>query len=165
MRDLLKNVVFALAFLATGLCSSHLAFANPDIYIGLTPNEDVPKVKELEAELTKRLGDKVILYIGKNYEALMQAFQKGEVNFAILPPRLAVKLETTTPLRYLLKKVYGQSEYYYSAIVTLSNSPLKSLKALKGKRVGFVDREKKSCNLKNRWRNLWHGDCLLLRKN
>lgn len=118
--------------------------ANPDIIIGLTPNEAVPKLKELEAELAKRLGDKVVLFIGKNYEDLRLAFEKGTLSFAIVPPRVAVKLEKTTPLRYLLKKVYGQSEYYYSAIVAQSKSPFKKLKQLKGKKIGFVDQESAS---------------------
>jgi phosphonate transport system substrate-binding protein len=137
----MKLMKIAQKFALAGIFMMSTAFANPDILIGLTPNEDVPKIKELEVELTRRLNEKVIITIGKNYEALMQSFQKGEIQFAILPPRLAIKLETITPLKYLLKKVYGQSEYYYSAIVTLSNSPIKSLKALKGKRVGYVDKE------------------------
>ncbi len=127
--------------LSISIFLNSLVFANPDIVIGLTPNEAVPKVKELEAELSKRLNDKVTLYVAKNYEDLSAAFQKGTLQFAILPPRLTIKLESKTPLRYLLKKVYAQSEYYYSALVTLSNSPIKNLKALKGKKVGFVDLE------------------------
>ncbi|MEZ4814440.1 MAG: phosphate/phosphite/phosphonate ABC transporter substrate-binding protein [Bdellovibrionota bacterium] len=137
MKQLLRFRIFL--FLSVFLSSA--LFANPDILIGLTPNEAVPKVKELEAELAKRLGEKVVLFVAPNYEELSVAFQKGAVQFAILPPRLAIKLEAKTPLRYLLKKVYGESEYYYSAIATLSNSSIKNLKALKGKKVGFVDLE------------------------
>ena len=119
-------------------------WANPDIVIGLSPNEAVPKVKELENELTKRLNEKVTLYVGKNYEDLASAFQKGTLQGAILPPRLAVKLEKSTSVRYLLKKVYNNSEYYYSAIVTLANSPFKSLASLNNKRIGYVDKESAS---------------------
>lgn len=128
-------------FLILTLISNSALFANPDIFIGLTPNEAGPKVKELEAELAKRLNEKVVLFVAKNYEELAAAFEKGDVHFAILPPRMSIKLESKTALRYLLKKVYGQSEYYYSAVVTLNSSPLKTLKALKGKRIGFVDVE------------------------
>ncbi len=124
-----------------GISLNAMTWANPDIFIGLSPNEQGPKVKELEKELTQRLNETVVLYIGKNYEDLSQAFQKGSIQLAILPPRLAIKLESTTPLKYLQKKVYGQSEYYYSALVTLGNSPLKTLKSLKGKKIGYVDRE------------------------
>src|SRR5258708_1726922 len=68
-------------------------WANPDIVIGLDPNIDsAAKIKELEGELTKRLNEKVIIFVGKNYEELRVAFEKGELNFAILPPRLAVKV-------------------------------------------------------------------------
>ena len=129
------------SFCLLGFLLSAIGHANPDIYIGLTPNEAGPKVKELEAELSKRLSEKVVLVVPQDYVALSKAFEKGELSFAILPPLLAVKLETTTPLRYLLKKVYGQSEYYYSAVVVLATSKQKSLKSLKGKRIGFVDKE------------------------
>lgn len=139
---MIRNLKFKTRLLfSISLFLISFARANPDYLIGLTPNEAVPKVKELEAELGKRLNDKVVLYVAKNYEDLSEAFQKGNIQFAILPPRLTIKLESKTPLRYLLKKVYGQSEYYYSAIATLSTSPIKSLKALKAKKVGFVDIE------------------------
>lgn len=112
--------------------------------IGVQPNEAHRNLGQFEKELEKRLGQAVTLKVSKDYSETVGMLQSGQVDMAVLSPLNFVNAEKDLNLKVLFKKVYGSSEFYYSAIVSKSESRFKSLKDLRGKRVAFVDKSSAS---------------------
>jgi phosphonate transport system substrate-binding protein len=110
-----------------------------EIKIGLLPNEQGLELKVLENDLAPRVQMPVRLVASPNYNELLQAFKRGEVDFALFSGLIFVQAEREAGAKALLKKVYGQEEFYYSAIVVRADSKLQDLSDLRGKRFGFVD--------------------------
>lgn len=109
------------------------------ISIGVLPNERNADLKALGREMTKRLGVRVEWRATENYQQLLQVFKDGSVEFAFFPPLMFVEAEREAKAKALLKKVYGQNEFYYSAIIVRADSQVQEVKDLVGKTIAFVD--------------------------
>ena len=88
-------------------------------------------------------GIPVSVYLAKSYSNLAQAVQDGKVDFVFLSALSFVRLEKKANLQILLKHVW-QEPFYYSTLLALKSSKIKSLQDLKGKRVAFVDKKSTS---------------------
>ena len=117
------------------------------IRIGLQPNEGTADVQTFKSEITRMSGLNVELIISKDYQDLVTKFKNSKVDFAFFSPVNFVTAEKEAGAKALLKKVYGNSEFYYSAIIVKNSSPLKSLEDLKAKKVAFVDPKSASGHL------------------
>ncbi|MBS1984561.1 MAG: phosphate/phosphite/phosphonate ABC transporter substrate-binding protein [Bdellovibrionales bacterium] len=129
-----------LFLLATGLmgCKPQ-AHSASEIVIGVQPNEKDRGLDSLGEELSRRTGLKVSIFAPKDYADLVQRFRDGQVNFAFFSPLTFIQAEQEAGAKALLKKVYGKSEFYYSAVVVRADSSFRKAQDLKGKRFGFVD--------------------------
>src|SRR4051812_23405474 len=92
------------------------------ITIGLNPNENKEGVEALATELSTRAGVKIEFRKAASYSELVSNFKKGELQFAFFSPLNFLQAERDAGAKVLLKKVYGNSEFYYSAILVNKKS-------------------------------------------
>ena len=109
------------------------------IVFGIQPNEAKRDFAPLKKEVLSRTGLQIEFRNAKSYEDLIDQMSAGKVDFGFLSPLNFVEIEKKGGVKVLLKKVYGTSEFYFSSLVTKAESPLKSLGALRGKKIAFVD--------------------------
>lgn len=114
------------------------------IIFGIQPNEVSKNFSDLIKEVHLRTGIQVEIKNAKDYRDLIDQMSSGKVDMGFFSPLNFVEIEKKGGVKVLLKKVYGNSEFYYSAIVVQKKSPLKQLKDLKGKKIAFVDRNSAS---------------------
>jgi len=144
-KHFLKRFVFCLVLgaLAFAGCKDREGPAIPTsrnhVTIGVLPNEAKRDLGLLQKELEKRLGLTVRVWVPKDYSDLVDGFKRGEVDFAFFTALLFLQAEREAGAKALLKKVYGRSEFYYSAVITRADSKIRRLQDLKGKKIGFVD--------------------------
>ena len=91
------------------------------------------------SSLGQKIDRNIVVKVAKDYSELVELIKMGKVDFAFFSPLNFIDAEKTSELKVLLKKVYDDSEFYYSTIVVRKDSSFKKLKDLKGKRVAFVD--------------------------
>jgi phosphonate transport system substrate-binding protein len=109
------------------------------IRLGLQPNEGSEDLSEFKSQLENLSSMKVEITVSKNYEDLVDKFKNSEVDFAFFSPINFITAEKEAGAKVLLKKVYGESEFYYSALIVPNDSPVSSVKDLVSKTVAFVD--------------------------
>jgi phosphonate transport system substrate-binding protein len=129
--------MFLCLALCVGACTKFES--KQHIVIGVQPNEANKPLSVLQEALERRVGVGVQFFVPKDYEELIHRFRAGDVDFAFFSPLTFILAEESAGAKALLKKVYGKDEFYYSAILVLRSSKVKTLDQLKGKRFGFVD--------------------------
>jgi phosphonate transport system substrate-binding protein len=138
------KLVALVAMLAAGPASSGrpLKLSRiPHISQEATRGENEP----LAAYLSKRLGQKVVLDIPKNYDAVIEQLARGEVDIAILAPLTYVVAKKRMPELVVIAQLVAEgSGQYWSYIVTAADGPIQTLPQLGGKRFAFVDRRSTS---------------------
>lgn len=111
---------------------------------GLSPARGVDRARaggeRLASYLSARLGCSVRAIVLGDYQTLVDAVANGEVDLAWMPPAafMAAADRGVSALATLRRD--GQTSYE-SAIVVRTDSGLRSLADLRGKRMGWVDRE------------------------
>jgi phosphonate transport system substrate-binding protein len=116
--------------------------------IGVLPGGD-PKVTEkqslkLAEKIQARIGRPVQVFISKNYGGLIDAIKNKKVDFAVFSAMTYVVAEKEVPIKVLLKKTWNNSPYYYSALISQSDSKIKKIADLKDKKIAFVDEKSTS---------------------
>jgi len=135
---------FSVVILMTLLsCSKSDSKARP-VVIGLQPNEKSSDHQTFSKGLSERIGAEVKIVISKDYDDLVKKFAGGEIDFAFFSPLNFLSAEKSSDAKVLLKKVYGKSEYYFSAVVVRSDSKISRLKDLEAKKIAFVDEKSTS---------------------
>jgi phosphonate transport system substrate-binding protein len=114
------------------------------IRIGVLPNEKAKDLSLFKTALSKRIKMPVQIIVPSDYSDLVEKFKRGDVDFAFFTALTFLQAEREANAKALLKKVYGNDEFYYSAIIVRADSNIKSVKALKGKKFGFVDKKSTS---------------------
>lgn len=109
------------------------------IRLGNSANEKEADLKDFAASLEKVTGLQVEFVVSKDYEDLVKQFKDGKVDFAFFSPVNFITAEKDAGAKVLLKKVYGESEFYYSALIVKNDSNIKTVIELKGKKIAFVD--------------------------
>ncbi len=113
------------------------------LIIGFTPGENAETLKENGEEIGRILGAKVgapiQIFISKDYAGLVEAMKDKKIDFGFFSALTYVFAEKEAGAKVLLKRVW-HGPYYYSTIIVRDDSKIKSLKALKGKRLAFVDK-------------------------
>ncbi|MBX9769487.1 MAG: phosphate/phosphite/phosphonate ABC transporter substrate-binding protein [Bdellovibrionales bacterium] len=117
------------------------------ITIGFSPGEDPEALKVKSEELVRKIQNKVGVpiksFFSKDYQGLIDSMKKKEVDFAFYTAMSFVFAEKQAGAKVLFKKVW-EHPYYYSAIMVLRDSKIKTLQDLKGKRFAFVDEKSAS---------------------
>jgi phosphonate transport system substrate-binding protein len=117
--------------------------ARTEITMGFNPAENVEVVemngKLLSAYMQKKTGLSVKTFVATDYTALIEALRGGRIDFAWLAPFSYVKAEKIADAKVLLKSVRKGKDHFFSAIITSSTKPFKTVQDLKGKSMAWVD--------------------------
>jgi phosphonate transport system substrate-binding protein len=136
------------------LLSPFAAAGDDGLKLGVIPLES-PKVMykqfaPLAQYLSKELGVKVQIVIGKDYQATMDALGSNEVHFAYLTPTTYPKCERQNPdsgIRPLVRFLKSGKGTYRSCIVVPADSDVSSVDQLKGKKFAFGSEDSTSSHL------------------
>lgn len=146
MKKWFELFAFGLMFLVASCQKAAVKPAAKDrkIIFGIQPNEASQNFSELVKEIHLRTGLQVEFRNAKDYRDLIDQMSAGKVDIGFFSPLNFVEIEKKGGVKVLLKKVYGNSEFYYSSIIAQKKSSIKQLKGLKGKKIAFVDRNSAS---------------------
>jgi len=115
-----------------------IVFAStPYLGEGLLKDEYEPFV----AYLSEKLGRPTEFRLVDSYEEMIRLIGTSEVHLGVLSPLSYVRAKNSQPGLHLLASQVANGAVTYSAyIIARSDSGIDDLKALKGKRFGFVDK-------------------------
>lgn len=134
-KPIWKILVTCIAFGFAGL-------AHAQLVLGVHPFKPSTKLIEAFTPLTdylsEKLGQPVSLRIAKDYEEQVDAIGQGEIDIAYLGPSLYVKLhEKYGDQALLARQQVGISPVFHGKIFVRTDSPVKTLNELAGKRFAF----------------------------
>lgn len=128
------------------LASAALRAAEPPLVLALQPYLPIPEIERrfgpLTEYLSRELGRPVSLRIGGNYQELLNAIGKDQVDIALLGPAGYVHLTRQFGPKPLLARFEaGGGSKLHGVIFVRKESPLRSLAALQGASFAFGDPE------------------------
>ena len=137
-----RHVVWlVVAILLAGLASRPAAAR--DLEFGFTPvlgqADERAAFEPLTAYLSDAIGQKVVIYVAKDYGDLRTKMEAGAVDIGSFSPFAYVDAERGGKIRIIAQSVIDGSATYVGIIVARKDSGLKTLTDLKGKRFAFVD--------------------------
>jgi len=108
----------------------------------------IERFKPLMDYLEKGMEEDIQIRVGTSYADHIQAFARGEIDFAYFGPASFISLTTENKSYRLLGRLsFSGKDTFRGAIVIRENSSLKSLSELKGKRFAFGDPNSTLSNL------------------
>src|SRR5437870_5798718 len=132
-------VVFALLF--AGLLTN--SASAQELKFGFTPVLSEPEMRTefepLMTYLSESIGQKVTLYIAKDYGDLRTQMENGSVDIGSFSPFAYVDAAKGGKIRIIAQSIIEGSATYRGIIIARKDSGLKSIADLKGKRFAFVD--------------------------
>lgn len=137
-----RHVVWLVLFVLVAGFSCRPVAAR-DLKFGFTPvlgqEAERTEFEPLTAYLSDALGQKVVLYVAKNYGDLRTQMEAGEVDIGSVSPFAYVDAARGGKIRIIAQSVIDGSATYRGIIVARKDSGFKSLTDLQGKRFAFVD--------------------------
>lgn len=141
-----QAVLLVLAVLVAGLAAR--PSAGRELKFGFTPvlSESDMRVEfePLMTYLSDSIGQKVVLYVAKDYADLRTQMESGAVDIGSFSPFAYVDAVRGGKIRIIAQSLMDGSATYRGIIVARKDSGLKSLADLPGKRFAFVDPESAS---------------------
>ena len=117
--------------------------APKDLKFGFTPvlgqTDERAEFEPLIAYLSDAIGQKVTLYVARNYGELRTRMEAGEVDIGSFSPFAYVDAVRGGKIRIIAQSVIDGSATYRGIVVARKDAGLKSIADLKGKRFAFVD--------------------------
>ena len=114
-----------------------------ELKFGFTPVLSEPEMRAefepLMNYLSEAIGQKVTLYIAKDYGDLRTQMENGRVDIGSFSPFAYVDAARGGKIRIIAQSIIEGSATYHGIIVVRKDSGLKSIAELKGKRFAFVD--------------------------
>src|SRR3989442_3660337 len=134
-------LLLILVILLAGLCTN--STSAQELKFGFTPVLSEPEMRA-ESEpmmtyLSNAIGEKVTLYIAKDYGDLRTQMENGSVDIGSFSPFAYVDAARGGKIRIIAQSIIEGSATYRGIIVVRKESGLKSIADLKGKRFAFVD--------------------------
>lgn len=77
--------------------------------------------------------------VAADYTGVVEAFKNKQLDVAFLSPASYVLAKQEADVRIIVKSERNGSAYYYGAIIVHADSPIKTVKDLKGKKFSFGD--------------------------
>lgn len=90
--------------------------------------------------ISAELGMEVRYVPFPSYEALIEGFERGTVDVAIIGAVTYVEARRRASVRAILRPIRSGRSFYTGAIVVMADSGITTIEQLKGKRFAFVDR-------------------------
>ena len=139
-----RSVLFLiLQMLVAGVLFGSRSVAAEELKFGFTP---VLSEAEMRAEfeplmtyLSDAIGQKVVLYIAKNYGDLRTQMEAGAVDIGSFSPFAYVDAAGGAKVRIIAQSILDGSATYRGLIVARKDSGLRTVADLEGKRFAFVD--------------------------
>src|SRR5271170_6552526 len=114
-----------------------------DLKFGFTPvlgqEAERAEFEPLTSYLCDAIGQKVVLYIAKNYGDLREQMEAGEVDIGSFSPFAYVDAAKGGRIRIIAQSIIDGAATYKGLIVARKDSGLAGISDLKGKRFAFVD--------------------------
>lgn len=114
-----------------------------DLEFGFTPvlgqADERAAFEPLTAYLSDAIGQKVVIYVAKDYGDLRTKMEAGAVDIGSFSPFAYVDAKRGGKIRIIAQSVIAGTATYRGIIVARKDSGLKTLADLKGKRFAFVD--------------------------
>ena len=114
-----------------------------ELKFGFTPVLSEPEMRAefepLMNYLSDTIGQKVTLYIAKDYGDLRIQMENGSVDIGSFSPFAYVDAARSGKIRIVAQSIIEGSATYRGIIVTRQDSGIRSISDLKGKRFAFVD--------------------------
>jgi len=121
----------------------HSPLQAAELKFGFTPVLSESEMREefqpLMEYMTKAIGMEVTLYIAKNYGDLREQMEAGKVDIGSFSPFAYVDAVTGGKIKIIAQSILDHSAFYKGLIITRTDSGVKELSDLKGKRFAFVD--------------------------
>ncbi len=134
-------VLLTLTVVAAGLATRPAA--GRDLKFGFTPvlgeTEMRAEFDPLVAYLSDSIGQKVVLYVAKNYGDLRTQMEAGAVDIGSFSPFAYVDAARGGKIRIIAQSIIDGAATYRGIIVARKDSGLKTMADLQGKRFAFVD--------------------------
>src|SRR5437899_12639732 len=134
-------LLLILAALFAGLCTN--SASTQELKFGFTPVLSEPEMRAefepLMTYLSDAIGQKVKVYIAKDYGDLRTQMENGSVDIGSFSPFAYVDAAKGGKIRIIAQSIIEGSATYRGIIVGRKNRGLKSIADLKGKRFAFVD--------------------------
>lgn len=132
------NYFFLMVVMIAGFVSCQKA-NDSKIVFGVQPNEANKDFSKLRKEIKDRTGISLEFRNAKDYKDLVDQMTESKIDFGFFSPLNFVEIEKRGGVKVLLKKVYQNSEFYHSVILTTNESKVSDVASLKGKKIAFVD--------------------------
>lgn len=132
-----------LTVVIAGVLSGSTSATAQELKFGFTPvlSEAEMRVEfePLMTYLSNAIGQKVVLYIAKNYGDLRTQMEAGTVDIGSFSPFAYVDAVRGEKVRIIAQSILDGSATYRGIIVARKDSGLKTVADLEGKRFAFVD--------------------------
>lgn len=139
----MKLINFSLLFLFTSFFLSCEFKKTEPFTFGFIPASEIEEVEivadSLCTELTKQTGIEIRSFVAPDYSSLIEAIRTRHVDIAWLAPMSFVEAEAEIKQTPLLTSVRQGKPFFYSAIFTRTDSGIRSVEDLNGKRIGWTD--------------------------
>jgi phosphonate transport system substrate-binding protein len=117
--------------------------SKPSLRVGFVPSENVQQVAQnaqpIVDILRKELDMEVEPFVATDYTGVVEALRAKKLDIAFLSPASYVLAKNEANIQVALKSHRKGSAAYYAAIITRSDSNIKTLKDLKNKTFAFGD--------------------------
>ncbi|MGH7830085.1 MAG: phosphate/phosphite/phosphonate ABC transporter substrate-binding protein, partial [Candidatus Binatia bacterium] len=132
------------ALVATGLLGCGAPESGRKVLrVGFVPSENVQQVAQnaqpIVEILQKNLALEVQPFVATDYTGVVEALRAGKLDIAFLTPASYVLAHNEANVKVILKSHRRGSAYYYAAIITRSDSGIRSLEDLRNKTFAFGD--------------------------
>jgi phosphonate transport system substrate-binding protein len=111
--------------------------------VGFVPAEDAQQVMQnaqpIVEILRKELGMEIQPFVATDYTGVVEALRVNKLDVAFMAPASYVLAKNEADIKVILKSERKGIPYYYAAIITRADSPIKSLDDLRGKTFAFGD--------------------------
>lgn len=111
--------------------------------MGFVPSENLQHImrnaQPIVQHMSRELKMEVVPFVATDYTGVIEAMRAKKLDVAFFAPGAYVLAERQAKARAILKAVRDGKGVFYSAIITRSDSGIKSIRDLKGKTFAFVD--------------------------
>jgi phosphonate transport system substrate-binding protein len=143
LKTPLLLALVAVALAGCGRGKSPIGTPDNPIRMAVVPSVEQQKLavtgKQLAEMLHKETGYTVKVSVPTSYAAVVEAMGAGQVDVGWLAPFSYVLAHQESGVNVILKTVRGGSASYNGLIITRTDSSVKSIEDLRGKRFAYVD--------------------------